>query len=302
MFRSHHIRLGLLVAAAAAVLTAGSRGGDTWTLTILYTNNTNGNLVACDCGDIPMGGLARRMTVFRRVREENSRTLAVDTGDLLEQFGFRRAQDSVVLALYPLFGYDAVTIGDNEFANGRDFFERNVRGAPLPYTSVNLRFDSTGVQPPAAVRKSVNGLSVVIVGYTPASNLAYSTQRSPLPFHLGNEWGLASAVAHWRDSADVLILLSHAGYEADVELAQRHPEIDVIAGSHSQMEIRDSLREGETILVQAGGNGTHVGRLDLTIRDRSIVGFENRLIPLDSTVADDPEMAKTIARFLQQPH
>jgi 2',3'-cyclic-nucleotide 2'-phosphodiesterase (5'-nucleotidase family) len=292
--------MGLLVAAATAVLTAGSRSGDSWTLTILYTNNTNGNLAACDCGDVPMGGLARRMTVFRQVREENPRTLAVDAGDLLEQFGFRRAQDSVVMALYPLLAYDAVTIGDNEFANGRDFFERNVSEARLPFTSVNLRFDSTG--PPTAIRKNVNGLNVAVLGYTPASSFAYSTQRTPLPFRLGSESNLASAVAAWRDSSDVIVLLSHEGYEADVELARRYPEIDVIVGSHSQMEIKDSLREGETILVQAGGNGTHVGRLDLTIRDRSIVGFENGLIPLDSTVADDPGMAETIERFLEQPH
>lgn len=78
-----------------------------------------------------------------------------------------------------------------------------------------------------------------------------------------------------------VIVLSHAGYNSDVKLANSVEGIDVILGGHSHNLIKDiqegknlfySKKTGEpTIITQAGHDGNHFGVLNLEFNESGVI-------------------------------
>ena len=70
--------------------------------------------------------------------------------------------------------------------------------------------------------------------------------------------------------AQVVVLLSHNGADADIKLASRVSGIDAILGGHTHDAIPRALEianpEGVTLVTNAGSNGKFIGVLDFTVR------------------------------------
>jgi 5'-nucleotidase/UDP-sugar diphosphatase len=81
----------------------------------------------------------------------------------------------------------------------------------------------------------------------------------------------------WRDPAEVLtsvradlagevdwvLPITHVGVGGDKALARAHPDLPLIVGGHSHSFLRKGIREGKTLIVQAGSKASVVGRVDL---------------------------------------
>lgn len=270
------------------------------TLVVLYTANTNGNLRACDCGETPLGGLAIRKMLMDSIRAGTAHVVAVDAGDVIEQFGFRREQDSVALLLYEKMGYDAVNLGDNEFAHGKGFFDHRIRSASISWIGSNLA-DTSGAPLARPWRMvDVEGLRIGITGFISREAMAaHPAAMANLVSLTDENDALRQSLDHLRDT-DVIVVLSHAGYDEDLLIAGRYPDIDVIVGAHSQVEIDEVFQIGSVTIVQAGGNGTHLGVLTLKIEDGNVTPIENVLRPLVPGMPEDPDINRIILRF-QKP-
>lgn len=268
-------------------------------LTVIYTNNNNGNIQECECEDLPFGGLARRKTVFDRIRKENKNVITLDAGDFLDQFGSKPAQDELVIRLYGKLGYDGINIGDNELANETDFFSSKLVSSQLPLVSASIT-DLKGqkVTKPYILR-TVSNISIALIGYTPQSSFQFFPGWKKLEVKIENEREkLKQAVNEVTGKADMIILLSNAGDDEDYVLAKAFPMIDIIVGGHNQVELEEPVQIGKTIIVQAGGNGGYVGQLSITHSNGRVKVVKNKLIPLDKNTKDNPEIKKTIDEFL----
>lgn len=261
---------------------------------ILYTNNTNGNLTQCDCDEVSYGGVARRKHIIDSVRHYHPYVLLFDAGDILDAFGFRPLQDSLVLTLYSKMKYDAINIGDQEFANGETYFRKHILESDLPLLSSSIKIQNQFLTR-KYINKTVAGITFGIIGYTPEAAFEYSPKRNELS--LAFEEDLSALTDSLKPTADFIILLSQAGFEKDIELAQKYPFVDLIIGGHSQIELQNAYRQGETLILQAGGNGQHIGILEMTIRDKKIIDYRNTLIRLDDTVKEDAAFAAIIQAF-----
>jgi 5'-nucleotidase / UDP-sugar diphosphatase len=62
-----------------------------------------------------------------------------------------------------------------------------------------------------------------------------------------------------KDRTDIILVLSHCGFQADRELAARVPGIDVIVGGHSHTKILQPEQVGRTIIVQAWEHAKALG-------------------------------------------
>ncbi|MCD8261192.1 MAG: hypothetical protein LUD15_06655 [Bacteroides sp.] len=75
-----------------------------------------------------------------------------------------------------------------------------------------------------------------------------------------------------KDKCDLIICLSHIGYNQDQELAQQSRNIDIIIGGHSHtymMDGPDYLKnlDGEEVLVyQVGGTGAFIGIIEVDMK------------------------------------
>lgn len=284
-----HLRLLLFMVVMSPALAMAAD-----TLVVVYTNNTDGNLTACDCGEKPLGGLAIRKALMDRIRRDHPLSLALDAGDVIEQFGFRRTQDSVTLAVYEQLGYDAVNLGDNEFTHGLAFVEQRVLSGRIPWTSASLE-NSDGrllARPWRVIR--VGRLRVGIIGVVPVTSFETVAKTKWAGVTIRDTHAVLRQCLDTLRAMDLTIVLSHAGYDADIELARDFPEIDVIVGAHSQVEIDEAIKVGQTLIVQAGGNGTHLGELRLTFEKEGVTGYENRLWPLEPGMEEDREVRRII--------
>jgi 5'-nucleotidase len=100
---------------------------------------------------------------------------------------------------------------------------------------------------------------------------------------------------------DIIVLLSHSGFDRDRELADRFPGVDVIIGGHSQHLIDTPCVRGKTIIVQAGMNGAHIGILELTREAGRTVKCSNSFLqPDDKTPGDDRGIRALITRYQQE--
>ena len=108
---------------------------------------------------------------------------------------------------------------------------------------------------------------------------------------------MAEVVHEVRDAgAELVVLLSHNGFDVDRKLAADVPGIDVILTGHTHDALPEPVLVGKTHPDrQRARNGKFVSRLDLDVRDGEMKGFQHKLIPIFSDViAPDPEMAALI--------
>ncbi len=97
--------------------------------------------------------------------------------------------------------------------------------------------------------------------------------------------------------ADLVVVLSHNGYDVDRKMASRVKGIDVILGGHTHDAMPQPAKIGATLVVASGCNGKFVSRLDLEIKDKKLTGFKYRLIPVFAdAIASDKEMAAAIGK------
>jgi sulfur-oxidizing protein SoxB len=95
--------------------------------------------------------------------------------------------------------------------------------------------------------------------------------------------------------ADLVVCLSHNGFDVDKQMAGIVTGIDVILSGHTHDALPEPLLVGKTIIVASGSNGKFVSRVDLDVRNGQMMGFRHKLIPIFSDVIEsDAEVAKVI--------
>jgi sulfur-oxidizing protein SoxB len=185
-----------------------------------------------------------------------------------------------------------------EFTYGAKRVEELVKQLKFPFLAGNVKEATWGdpvFQPFAVFERG--GLRIGVIGqafpYTPVAN----------PRYLIPDWSfgieeekLAANVEKLRaDKVDLVVLLSHNGFDVDRKLASRVKGIDVILTGHTHDALPAPVKVGDTLLVAAGSHGKFLARLDLEVRDRRIQAFEFRLIPVLSEVIDpDPELTALV--------
>jgi S-sulfosulfanyl-L-cysteine sulfohydrolase len=98
-----------------------------------------------------------------------------------------------------------------------------------------------------------------------------------------------------REKADLVVILSHNGFDVDRKMASRVKGIDVILCAHTHDALPEPVKVGKTLLVASGSHGKYLSRLDLDVQNKEVKGFSYKLIPLFSDViTPDKEMKAAI--------
>ena len=86
--------------------------------------------------------------------------------------------------------------------------------------------------------------------------------------------------AYKKDDIDLTILLTHIGYESDLELAKLlKPEwgVDMIIGGHSHTILETPTKVNNILIAQVGVGTNQIGRFDIVVDDdtNTIVDYQN---------------------------
>src|SRR5215831_19466179 len=248
-----------------------------------------------------IGGLDRAATVIKAVRAERGqdRVLMLDGGDTWQgSLGALRTQGQDVIDCVRLLKPDAMT-GHWEFTYGEKRVKEAIGKLGFPFLALNVR-DTEWQEPVFDAYKMFDkaGTRVAVLGqafpYTPVANPRWMIPQ--WSFGIREDDVRATVAKARKAGAQLVVLLSHNGFDVDRKLAARVADIDVILTAHTHDALPQVVRVGKTLLVASGSHGKFVSRLDLDVRGMGIAGFHYKLIPVFSdAIAPDPEVALKIA-------
>jgi sulfur-oxidizing protein SoxB len=260
-----------------------------------------------------VGGMDRVATLVAAVRAERreERVLLLDGGDALQgSYTALQSAGTDMIAVMQRLGIEATT-GHWEFTLGAQRVAELFGGigragsSRIPFLAGNVR-DNDFAEPvfPSTRMFEKGGVAVAVIGqafpYTPIAN-----PRWMIPdWSFGiRERALRDTVAAARArGAEVVVLLSHNGFDVDRKLAARVEGIDVILTAHTHDALPAPVQVGRTLLVASGSSAKFLSRLDLEVASGRVTDFAYALIPvLADAITPDPGMASLVAG-LRAPH
>ncbi|MGP9821181.1 thiosulfohydrolase SoxB [Salinarimonas sp. NSM] len=254
-----------------------------------------------------MGGLDRVATVVNAIRAERGagNTLLLDGGDTWQNsWTSLRTRGEDMVDCMALLAPDAM-VGHWEFTLGEERVNELVSRLGFPFLAGNIR-DTDWEEPVFDAMTMVEraGVTVAVIGqafpYTPIANPRWMMPSWSFGIR---EAEVAASVEDARaQGADVVVLLSHNGFDVDRKLASRVPGIDVVLTAHTHDALPEPVQVGRTLLIASGSHGKFVSRLDLDVSGGEVKGFAYKLIPVFSdAIAPDPALAAKIAE-IRAPH
>ncbi len=298
-------------------------------LTILHTNDTHGHLLPysypdtydpnSDLGKLEfrhnIGGAARRATLVKRIRAQKThQTLLIDAGDICDgtPFSTEYHGDADVAAMNAI-GYDLACPGNHEYNNKLAQVHKLISEAKFPYVSANTTEAGKPLYTPYVI-KNIGGAKVAFFGLLTYSAHTYPAAKEGLAMEPPIEVA-KRVVPVLRKQADLVVAVTHDGVDEDQQMAREVPGIDVIVGGHSHTLLAQPLfipshgsgnphSVNGTIIVQDFQWAGTLGRLDLLLyRDEqgrwSVERYLGHLIPVTSSVPEDPAVAKVVAGYWQ---
>ncbi|ATF18701.1 thiosulfohydrolase SoxB [Phaeobacter gallaeciensis] len=247
-----------------------------------------------------VGGLDRVSTIINAIRADRPDALLLDGGDTWHgsyTCHHTEGQDmvNVMNALKP----DAMTF-HWEFTLGSDRVNEIVEGLPFAALGQNI-FDAEWDEPAELFKPykffDRGGAKVAVIGqafpYMPIAN----------PGWMFPEYSFGIRDEHMQEmvdevraaGADVVVVLSHNGFDVDKKMAGVVSGIDVILSGHTHDALPEPVLIGQTHIIASGSNGKFVSRVDLDVRDGQLMGLRHKLIPVFSDViAPDPVITQLI--------
>lgn len=250
----------------------------------------------------PMGGLDRIVTIIKAIRAERpDNTLVLDGGDTLQgSWTSLQTRGADMVEALRAMTADATT-GHWEFTYGAERVKELVAAMPCAFLAGNVQdtewnedvFEHTKFFDRGGIRVAVIGQAFP---YTPIAN-----PRWLIPdWSFGiKEEALAKRVQAAREEgAQLVVLLSHNGFDVDRKLASRVPGIDVILTGHTHDALPEPLQVGNTLLLASGCHGKFVARLDLQVEGGRVTGFRHALIPVfAASIAPDAGTTALVERL-----
>lgn len=248
-----------------------------------------------------VGGVDRLATLVNDIRAERpGKTLLLDSGDTWHG-SYTTLQDDArhMVSIMNQLGVEAMA-SHFEFTLGEDAMLDRIDDFSGDFLAGNVRdvewdedvFDAFKIY-------ERNGVNIGVIGQAfPYTSIANPKWMFP-------NWGFgiqAGKIAEnvekaRRAGADVVVLLSHNGFDVDRKVAQTVPGIDVILSGHTHDALPRPEQVGKTLIVASGSNGKFLSRLDLDVGADGIRDYSYRLIPIFADVIPaDPAMTALVTQ------
>jgi 5'-nucleotidase/UDP-sugar diphosphatase len=320
----------LLLGATALTLCAGFSGAAyaDFTLNILHINDfhsrfdpitgTDSNCDAeTDAAGECFGGIARLKTIIddTRAKYEGGNSLLLSAGDNFQgSLYYTTYKSKVVSDFFNQMGFDVVATGNHEFDDGPEEFMKFIEAAEFPIIGGNFdvsKDPSLAGKIEGSIVLEVGGEKIGIIGATTEDTPDIASPGPNVEFNDVFEYVRSTAAALDAAGVKKIILLSHIGYNIDMQLAADVPLVDVIVGGHSHSLL--GSMEGavgpyptlvknpdgvEVPVVQANQYGKYLGDIAITWDDNGVVTkAEGQPFLIDASVIGNEDFKGQLAEL-----
>lgn len=267
-------------------------------LTILHTNDTHANLDTVSSPD----NIARRVTAIKQAKANAVNPLLVDAGDVFSgTLYFNQYLGLADLEFMNLVQYDAMTFGNHEFDKGSEVLNDFIEHAEFPFVSSNVNFsadalltqkfknevtrDAKDATIYPAIIMEVDGEQVGLIGLT-TEDTANIASPGDVTFENAVQKAKDTVAMLQKEGINKIVVLSHLGYDVDVNLAKEVEGIDIIVGGHSHTKLDEAVVDRSDsepkLIVQTGEKGQFLGQLEVVFDDEGVLQeWNSNLISVD---------------------
>ncbi|XP_075154887.1 apyrase-like isoform X4 [Haematobia irritans] len=275
---------------------------------------------ACEASAECIGGYARTVYTVRNLLEQqkDKNPVYFNAGDSFQgSLWYNIGRWNVTKEFLNLLPADAMTLGNHEFDHGIDGVVPFLETLDSPMLVANI--DSTNeptmtgkYKPSMIIERSGRKIGVIGVILETTYDLA---NTGKLIFLNESESILEEAAKLKDQGANIIIVLSHCGYDVDKIIAEKTGSVvDVIVGSHSHTflytgdnppgpdkpkgdypTIIDHSSGRKVLIVQAGAYAKYVGNLTVFFDDEgNVVDFEGAPLYMDNKVPEDDDVLEAL--------
>ncbi|CAH1776836.1 unnamed protein product [Owenia fusiformis] len=327
-----HAYIMYLPLVIALTLCAVSLG---FNVTVIHTNDCHARIEESDRlgGPCPQkekdankcfGGVARRFTAVKDIRENHENVIFLDAGDQFQgTIWFYAFEGRATSQFMNEMGYDAMALGNHEFDNHLEGLIPFINNVTFPILAANIdASDEPTFQ--GLVKKytvlTVAGEKIGVVGYLTSQMPALSQRFGKLKFLDEIETIQAEVDKLTAQGINKIIALGHSGYKTDKEIAKQVTGVDLVIGGHTNNFLFNGplLTDGPeviedpypVVITQASGKevlvvqdyfyGKYLGYLNLEFNDEGIVtSYNGNPILLNGSIAKDPGVQGEMEGFMQ---
>ncbi|MCL2084753.1 MAG: 5'-nucleotidase C-terminal domain-containing protein, partial [Oscillospiraceae bacterium] len=228
--------------------------------------------------------------------------LVLDAGDSLHgQTAANLSKGVTMVELMNAAGYSAMVPGNHDFNYGADRLLELSELMDFPLLAANVKkADGTNLFKPYEIFE-IAGVKVGVFGLATPETVTKSDPRNVAGLTFADPVETAGLIIGELGDCDVVIALAHLGIDDASAAAHRSdalaavPGIDLIIDGHSHSKLDEGL-EADTLIVQAGQHGQHIGIVELTVENGVITSKSARLI----AVGDDLDADESIIAIIEE--
>ncbi len=197
-------------------------------------------------------------------------------------------------------GFDLSAVGNHEWDAKIVNLQNDMKRAKFPFVCANVfipndvgldikpfeTFESQGV------KIAVIGMIEVRHGNIPGTHpdnirtVSFKAPEVVLPEY-----------KHLRNANDVVVLLSHCGFEDDMELAQANPWIDVVIGGHSHTLVEHPSQTSGVLVTQSGSHLKNATLVKLTVKGHKVVEKEGIVLNVNNVRKENAKIRELVGEF-----
>ncbi len=242
-----------------------------------------------------MGGVAHMKPIIDHVKKERGaeNVLLLDSGDTWQGTAVAlKTKGEAIVDAQNYLGVD-VMVGHWEFTYGKERVMELIKMLKGEFISQNVidndpfsdNFEEL-IFPPYTI-KEVGGVKIGIIG----QSFPFTSTANPKRFTEGWSFALRHESLQGfidelrsKKKVDCVVVLSHDGFSVDQELAKKVKGVDFILSGHTHDPSPKPIIVNDTVILIAGSHGKYVGRLDLDIKNKKVVDYSFKLMPVTSNL------------------
>jgi len=298
------LRAHLLLLLLGALAFAGGNER----VVVVFTNDLHGQMEPLPASPLrpflqtqEAGGYAHEATMIRAARREAAEAKAsfvlLDAGDIYQgtPIGNETRGEAMVAAMNTL-DYDAMELGNHEFDYGVGNVVRLVKQAKFPVLAANAS-GIREVKPYVVLAPPRVPCRIAVIGLITTETPRITGPGATKGVRFSDPAETVRALMK-EVEADLYIVVSHMGRDADLKLAADVPGIALIAGGHSHTPVNE--RVNGTLVLQTHAKSLSLARADLTLDPKGwkVVDAKGQLLPVDPRAAPaDPAVAAVIDKY-----
>ena len=243
---------------------------------------------------VNVGGMPRMIQRITDLKKSSKNNLVLHAGDALSgTLYYTLFKGKADAALMNVGHFDLFTLGNHEFDDGNTVLKNFLDELKIPVVSANVIPDKgsilEGKWTPYVIKK-IDGQDVAIVGLdVVGKTIESSSPGQDIKFHDEVETAKKMVAELQAKGINKIIFLSHAGYEKNLEIAEKVSGIDVIITGDTHYLLGESYKEyglkpvaeypkkimspaGEPVYVAEAWCYSHmVGNMKIKFNDKGVV-------------------------------